>query len=142
MNRLIFLLMLPVILAACSTLDEPQRSHDPQTIVNKTWQWQGTVTPVETIVSPNPERYTMKLSENGRAEVRFDCNRGGGNYQISDGKLSFSPMISTRMACPEGGLDYLFGKQLQEVVSFFIENDELYLELPVDAGTMRFRLQP
>ena len=69
-------------------------------------------------------------------------NNGGGNYQISAGKLSFGPLMSTRMACPPGSLDATYTRDLQRVVSFFVQDGDLYLELPVDSGTMRFQPAP
>lgn len=132
------------ILSACASTGESPatlRSHDPSTIIGKTWQWHGTVTPVQKINVPQPERYTLRFDEGGRVQARFDCNRGGGSYQISEGKLSFGPLISTRMACPESSLDATFMKQLKDVNSFFVEGDNLYLELPVDSGTLQFKQQ-
>ena len=64
------------------------------------------------------------------------------NYQISEGKLSFGPLLSTRMACPEDSLDALFMRDLQRVTSFFIEDGFLYLELLLDSGTMKFKAAP
>ena len=118
------------------------RSKDPQMVLGKTWQWESTITPVEKIVVPNPERYTILLTAEGKAQVRFDCNRGGGNYKISTGKLSFDPLLSTRMACPADTLDGPFMRDLQRAVSFFVYNGNLYLELPYDSGTMKFRPVP
>lgn len=119
-----------------------QRSTDPRMVLNKTWQWESTITPVEKTVVPNPERYTILLRNDGKLQARFDCNRGGGNYEISRAELSFGPLRSTRMACPEDSLDELFMRGLERVVSFFIDNDQLYLELPYDSGTMKFRPAP
>ena len=99
------------------------------------------MTPVENIDVKQPERYTLRFDEKGRLQAKFDCNRGGGGYQISEGKLSFGPMMSTRMACPEDSLDYVFMKHLNEVTSFFVEGDWLYLELPTDGGTLKFKHQ-
>jgi heat shock protein HslJ len=79
------------------------------------------------------------LVTDGKAQIRFDCNRGGGEFKISPGKLSFSPLFSTRMACPEDSLDSSFTRDLQRVVSFFVDNGRLYLEPPYDSGTMKFR---
>jgi heat shock protein HslJ len=110
--------------------------------LNQTWQWESTVTPVDKISVPEPEHYTLLLKRDGKVQVRFDCNRGGGNYEISEGKLSFGPLMSTRMACPEDSLDGLFARDLERVVSFFIDNGHLYLELPYDSGTMKFRPAP
>lgn len=133
------------VFLGCAT-DKPPgnavRSTDPQSVLKKTWQWESTVTPVERTTVPNPERYTIRLTEDKKLEARFDCNRGGGGYEISPGKLSFGPLMSTRMACPEDSLDAPFMKDLQRVVSFFVEDGNLYLELPADSGTMRFRAAP
>lgn len=116
-----------------------ERSTDPGLVLNKTWQWESTTTPVKKIEVPNPERYTILLNDEGVLKARFDCNRGGGDYEISNGKLSFSPMMATRMACPEDSLDGVFMRDLQRVVSFFIDDDHLYLEMPYDSGTMKFQ---
>ena len=133
------------MMSGCATNTQTgknERSNDPGQAMSRTWQWESTTTPVERITVPAPERYTLFLNEDGKAEVRFDCNRGGGEYMIAAGKLSFGPLISTRMACPEGSLDGPFMRDLQRIASFFIEDRQLYLELPYDSGTMRFREAP
>jgi len=132
-------------IAGCATSmssDRNERSTDPQAIIGKTWQWVATVTPVEKITVTEPERYTMFLMADGKVQVRFDCNRGGGNYKVSEGQLSFGPMMSTRMACPPDTLDGPFMRDLQRGASFFVEKGTLYLELPYDSGTMQFRQAP
>lgn len=130
-----------MLLAAC-TVSPPvvaERSTDPRLVLNKIWQWESTITPVEKITVPTPERYTISLRSDGKAQVRFDCNRGGGQFEISPAKLSFGPLVSSRMACPADSLDRPFMRDLQRVVSFFVENDTLYLELAYDSGTMKFQ---
>lgn len=145
MKHLIFLGVLGLLLMGCASSGNlaaaKVRSHDPKLVIGKTWQWVGTVTPVETITVTQPERYTLHFDDNGRLKAKFDCNNGGGNYKISEGKLSFGPMMSTRMACPEDSLDYVFMKHLNDVNSFFLEGDSLYLELPADGGTLQFKRQ-
>ncbi len=144
MKPLILSAALTFLVMSCATSSEPNLSdhrYDAAEVINKTWQWQGTVTPVEKITVQHPENYTLKLAENGLAEFRFDCNRGGADYQISDSKLSFGHMMSTRMACPEGSLDSVYMKQLQEVTLFFIKNNDLYLDMPADSGTLHFKEQ-
>ena len=121
---------------------ENTRSRDPQSVLQKTWQWVLTITPVEKIAVSNPERYTVMLTDDGKLQARFDCNRGGGEYEISEGKLSFGPLMSTRMACPPDTLDGPFMRDLQRVTSFFLQDGLLYLELPYDSGTMKFRPAP
>ena len=118
------------------------RDTDPQSVLNKTWQWTATITPFEKTTVKNPERYTILLTDNGRFQGRFDCNRSGGDYKISSSKLSFGAIFSTRMACPPDTLDTAFMRDLQRVSSFFIENGNLYLVLAADSGTMCFRSAP
>jgi heat shock protein HslJ len=146
MMRILSMALLGIVvmgLAATSALpDGNTRSTDPQSVLNKTWQWVSTITPVEKIAVSNPERYTIILTDDGKLQARFDCNCGGGEFKISPGKLSFGPLMSTRMACPEDSLDRPFMRDLQRVVSFFVENGMLYLELPYDSGTMKFRPGP
>ena len=146
MMRILLTALLGMVIVGCADTnglpDENTRSMDPQSVLNKTWQWVSTITPVEKITVSSPERYTISLTEDGRLQARFDCNRGGGEYKISAGKLSFGPMMSTRMACPPDSLDGPFMRDLQRVASFFVQDGLLYLELPYDSGTMKFRPAP
>jgi len=137
--------VLCLMIAGCATIDKPAaavHSKEPGVVLDRTWQWVSTVTPVEQITVPDPGRYTIRLMDDGKVQARFDCNRGGGTYRISEGKLSFGPLLSTRMACPPESLDGPFMRDLQRVVSFFVQDGDLYLEMPYDSGTMRFRLVP
>ncbi|MEM7610621.1 MAG: META domain-containing protein [Pseudomonadota bacterium] len=102
------------------------------------WQWLQTVTPIETIITMVPTSYTLVLRRGGRAEMRFDCNRGRGSYELQDNKLSFGPMSSTRMACPPDSQDAVYMNYLQRVTAFFMHDGMLYLELPAESGTMHF----
>lgn len=145
MYRLLSIILFGM-LSACCAVGTPSgqnvRSTAPGDVQGITWQWEKTVNPVETITVTAPERYTLLLTEEGKAQVQFDCNKGGGDYQIAEGKLSFGPMMSTRMACPEGSQDALYTRDLARAVSFFLEGGFLYLELPYDSGTMRFSPAP
>jgi heat shock protein HslJ len=141
LHRIVWVLFLGIVLAGCAagfSSDQEIRRKAPGAITDKTWQWEATVTPVEKITVPAPERYTILLESDGTVQARFDCNRGGGGYKISPGRLSFTPLMSTRMACPPDSLDSIFMRDLQRVVSFFVEAGSLYLEFPYDSGTMKF----
>jgi heat shock protein HslJ len=142
MVRILTVIGLVIIMSGCASSAQTGknvRSSDPGQAMNKNWQWESTVTPVERIRVTTPGRYSLLLGADGKAKIQFDCNRGGGEYQIANGKLSFGPLFSTRRACPEDSLSSPYMRDLQRVVSFFVENGQLYLELPYDSGTMRFR---
>ena len=146
MMRILSMVLLGMVIMGFATTgavpDEKTRSKDPQSVLNKTWQWVSTITPVEKIAVSNPERYTIMLTDDGKLQAQFDCNRGGGEFKISQGQLSFGPLMSTRMACPPDSLDGPFMRDLQRVTSFFVQDGLLYLELPYDSGTMKFRPSP
>ncbi len=142
MLRMIVIGVAGILLAGCATEASPPRQaydNDPQAILERTWQWEATTTPVAKISVDAPERFTLRLGGDGRAQIRFDCNMGGGGFEIAPGRLTFGPLISTRMACPPGSLDGIFMRDLERVASFFVKEDRLYLELPYDSGTMQFR---
>lgn len=145
MFRVLSLILAGMMIAGCAAAGRTgsvPRDTAPKSVLNKTWQWEATITPVEKITVPNPERYTILLGEDGKVQARFDCNRGGGEYKISAGNLSFGPLLSTRMAFPPDSRDGPFMRDLTQVVSFFMEDGHLYLELPFDSGTMKFRPTP
>lgn len=141
MTRFFILIASGIFLIGCATISsntQSKQNYDFQTILGKQWQWESTITPLEQITVGTPKNYTILLKADNKVQVRFDCNRGGGSFEISLGKLSFGPIMSTRAACPPGSLDFRFAKDLQRVVSFFTRNNNLYLELPYDSGTMKF----
>jgi len=117
------------------------RIRAPEAVAGKVWQWERTVTPVETVESPAPDRYTLELAPNGRLLVHADCNRGTGAYRIGAGTIAIGPIATTRMACPPGSLDARYLRDLQRAAAFFVEEENLFIELSVDSGTMRFAPQ-
>lgn len=79
MQRILFSLLFGVLIAVWAADGQTApagRTTDPQDVLGKTWEWEGTVTPVEKITVPNSDRYTIRLAENGKLQARFDCNRG------------------------------------------------------------------
>lgn len=139
-----FTVILGALLAGCGAGpgdDAPVRNRAPEAVTVKVWQWERTVTPVEIVESPAPDRYTLELAPNGRLLVRADCNRGTGAYRIGAGTIAIGPIATTRMACPPGSLDARYLGDLQRAAGFFVEGRHLFIELPVDSGTMRFAPQ-
>ena len=130
-----------IVASACAARQDVPASSGAGTasIEGTVWEWTGTITPVDEIVVATPERYTLELAAGGTASVRFDCNRGSGQYTLSDRELGFGPFMSTRMACPEDSLDLRYEKDLSRVKTFFLTDGMLHLELPYDSGVMRFR---
>ena len=65
------------------------------------------------------------------------CNSLGGTYKIEGSKITFGPMITTKMACPGDG-EQRFLTALNSVNGFRIENLKLYL-LNGEAEVLQFK---
>lgn len=145
MNKILIFLLLLSLLVGCAATDskDPVNSNDAaQAIQGKTWQWYKTISPTETVTVNHPERYTLLFLADGNAQVQFDCNRGGGRYKIVASNLTFGPMISTRMACPDDTLDHVYAANLQNVHAFQYDAGTGSLKLLSDGGDMHFRVKP
>jgi heat shock protein HslJ len=114
----------------------------PANVVGITWQWVSFTSPVEQVKVDAPERYTIQFNRDGRIALRADCNRGSVSYSVSvDRRIALGPVVLTRMMCPAGSLDARFVNELSRATSYFLKEGDLFLELPVDSGTLRFRRQ-
>ena len=107
-----------------------------------TWQWVRLTTPVEQLDVDAPDRYTVRFGSDGRIALKADCNRGMGSYAVSaDRRLTLKPIVLSRAMCPAGSLSDRFAKDVGRATSYFVKDGDLFLELPIDSGTLRFRRQ-
>jgi heat shock protein HslJ len=114
----------------------------PAEVVDTTWQWVGLTTPVEQVTVDAPDKYTIRFDKTGKVAVKADCNRGTTSYTASaDRTIELKPMALTRAMCPPGSLSDRFVKEVTRATSYFLKDGDLYLQLPVDSGTLRFRRQ-
>lgn len=101
------------------------------------WHWEGQLAK-DKLVIDQPERYTLEIQPGGKAQVRADCNRGSASYKLDGRDLSFKLGPLTRAACPAGSLADRFLKALESVVGQRTRGENLFLDLPADAGTLKF----
>jgi heat shock protein HslJ len=121
---------------------EASDSTLPSDVLDVTWQWVSFRSPVEQIIVDAPERYTIRFGRDGRVAVRADCNRGSTSYSVgADRRIALGPIVLTRMMCPAGSRDARFVNDFGRATSYFLRDGYLFLELPVDSGTLRFRRQ-
>jgi heat shock protein HslJ len=106
------------------------------------WKWEGTQTPVERIVPPNPADYTLEFLPDTTVVAKIDCNRGHGRYRMDGKSILIGPLATTRMACPPGSLDATFAQQLDAARTIFFRGDTLFMDLFADSGTMKFSQLP
>ena len=110
-------------------------------IVGITWQWESfqDTAGENNIFVPRPENYTLTLQADGTAAIQADCNQVLLDYTLEGSSLTFAPSGPSTLAfCGELSLDTVYLQRLSEVVSYVVEDDQLFLNLMADAGNMVF----
>ena len=108
-------------------------------LVGPVWQWQRTqLGSAPVVMAAAPERYTLAFDGGGRVNVRADCNRGGGSYEVDGTAIKFGAIALTRMGCPPGSQDGEFLRSLLQAAKYTVDRGELVLTL-ADGASMRFR---
>ncbi len=106
---------------------------------------QGTTWTVTSLISPDAISTSLALetsapeltiAADGSVSGSTGCNRMTGSAQTSDTTVTFTPMATTRMACPEENMD--IERQILAVldgeVSYTVDADTLTLREPDDTG--------
>ncbi len=87
---------------------------------------------------PEPKRYALSLSPDGRARIQADCNLCSGELVTAGSRLSFGPLACTLAACQPGSLDTDFVAALGSVSEF--SRGGALLALNYDEGVLRFEM--
>lgn len=123
---------------------EPQ----PKSLVGTSWQLvviesmddaQGS-TPI-----PDPAAFTVSFGEDGTAAFQLDCNSGSGSFEAAPtgdgatGTLTFGPIATTLMGCPEPSLDQEVSAALPHVRGYLWDDDQLHMSLMADGGILTWQ---
>ena len=97
-----------------------------------------------TVLTPDDKaKYTVAFANDGKVNVRFDCNRGRGEWILNGpNQLRFGPLALTRGMCPSGPLYDHLVKQWPFVRSYTVAGGHLYLSLMADGGRYEFEPMP
>ncbi|MGW8225878.1 MAG: META domain-containing protein [Anaerolineales bacterium] len=108
-------------------------------LVGTVWMWTEFQENNDTVTHPNmPGNYTLEFMPDGQVAVQADCNRASGTYTVDGNQLDIEIMVSTMAACPEGSLADEYIQLLNDAVAYIREGDLLYIDIMMDAGTMKF----
>lgn len=110
---------------------------DEVALTTNPWQWVAFVNPMETVEVETPESYQVTFNEDGAVNVVADCNNASGTYTDQDGALTIAIGPMTAAACPEGSRSDQFVTLLGSAARYFFVENELFIDLGADAGTMR-----
>lgn len=108
-------------------------------LTNIPWTWVSTTNPAtgEQKIE-NHANYIVLFNDDGTANIKVDCNNSLADYTTDGSNITITPGPSTMVACENPELDTMFLTQLSSAAIYFIEGGNLYLDLPMDSGTMRF----
>ena len=133
LNGLSFLLLMLM------PLNESVSAQELSRLRGTTWQWTRLQDPTQHIQIEEPSNYTLKFAPDGNLAVKADCNRARGSYKTGKGSsisIKLGPM--TLVACTRDSRGNEFVKKLEFVRHFFFRDDNLFMDLMADGGTMEF----
>ena len=125
MRRALLVLAVGCLLgAACD-----ETPTEPSNVTGDTWRLvsmqRGSGSPVTV---PDPNRYTLRFGDQGRLEVKSDCNSCGGSYTLTGSTLDVGPVFCTKVFCGDTSLDSAFVAGLQGAALVTERGGELVVE--------------
>ena len=128
-----------------ATATPPAMVEGSNTITGGVWHWDRTrYHDDRTVMSASPDRYTVSFQPGGRVNVRADCNRGAGPYEINGETIKMGPFATTKMLCSQDSRDREFLLDLgtvTRIVPGYTAGGQLRLVLGA-GGAMAFTRQP
>jgi heat shock protein HslJ len=108
-------------------------------LVGYVWMWLEFLENNDTVTHPNmPGNYTLEFMPDKQVAVQADCNRANGTYTVMGNQLDIEIMATTLAACPEGSLADEYLQLLNDAAAYIREGDFLFIDIMMDAGTMKF----
>ena len=119
---------------ACNQAELPTSSSDNLGL----WELQAFEMGGNSVAIPNPERYTVEFTDEGRVNIGADCNRCMGTYEVRGNQLTIGPLGCTRAFCGPDSFFDEYVAALESASSFARSGDELVIAY--SSGTMRFEV--
>ena len=153
------MLILSMLLAACSggrqiatveptavpTIDQsteptvaPVETASLDLLTAGTWMWIGFTDPTQQYSVDQPESYTLAFQADGTVNIKADCNTAIGAYTVEGSSIQIEVGPMTMAACPPESLSDQFIEHLGYAAIYFFEEDNLFIDLFADGGTMEF----
>ena len=114
-------------------------SYRASDLVGFAWVWVEFLENNDTVTRPNmPVNYTVEFLPDGWVAIQADCNQASGTYTLEGSRIDIEIGPVTLAACPEDSLSDEFLRLLGDAVIYFTQGDFLFLDIMMDAGTMKF----
>jgi len=122
-----------------SNTEETQTATSTSLTLAGSWMWQNSTTQIGgTISPPNPNKFVINFTEEGRLSSTTDCNNIAGSFIKNEEVISIGQLVSTEMACEGDILEAKYAEQLSLASSYSIKDNVLTIILVKDAGKMNF----
>ncbi|MFM9978593.1 MAG: META domain-containing protein [Sphingomonadaceae bacterium] len=112
-------------------------------LVGSKWQlvsFQSSDDTIGTIRPMMADQYTIEFLPEGQVAMKLDCNRGSGSWaSTGESNLTFSPMATTRAACPPEPFSNRLPRDFENVRSYVLNGDVLSLALFADGGIYTYQ---
>jgi copper homeostasis protein (lipoprotein) len=138
------------ISAACGPARTPAASSAApaptaaQSIEDRNWRLVELGGQPVTVASPERAPHLRLVSESKRVQGSGGCNRMNGTYTLQGDRLSFGPILSTKMACIEADAtarETAFFEALANTARYRVEGSSLLLS-GADRLLARLEIQP
>jgi heat shock protein HslJ len=81
------------------TLLDREVAEPDQPLVGRTWTLAGFISGDVASSVPQGISATFTFNADGRVDIHYGCNSGGGKYVVDGDSITFSELIQTEMAC-------------------------------------------
>jgi heat shock protein HslJ len=82
----------------------------------------------EIIKPPENQVFSIKFLDDSTFSGKSDCNEINGNFIVSsDNSLSINKVGTTKIYCGSASLDEKYFEALNDIISYEIVNDKLYI---------------
>ena len=125
-------------LGAKSTGSPTDQSDGEPVLTGKVWKWMGFTDPLQSFQIDQPERYTIQFNSDGSMNIKADCNSGTAEFTLDGNSIRIEPGRMTLMACDPTSHSDKFLQYLNAAAIYFFKGEELFIDLKMDGGTMRF----
>lgn len=142
-------------LAACNPTPTPGAGQTPsptqtgtsaptpaQTLAGTQWTLSSFGTPGAQTAALGGTPVTLTFGPDAHISGSGGCNSYGGGYQIADGKISFTKVVSTMMACMDGNVmaqERQYFDALNSSGAYEISGDALVIHTSDEKNTLTFQ---
>ena len=103
------------------------------------WLWIFFADPAEGLIPiDEPKNYTFALLTNSEVLIKADCNKAEGIYSIEESAITISIEVTTSENCGTDSSWEPFVRYLNDAALYFLQEEDLFIDLIYDSGTMRF----